>query len=395
MFHRMNAILMLFIFSIIVHAGDELHFLDKRQLQQLFENKKFDLLETKLDALQRAYEKDAYMEYPIWQAYTTFENADPSYETLLKQWQKTQSNSYVAHYAMGRYYLHLARMVRSTKWASEVLPVQFEEMNRYLKKAQSSFADALKANKMFSEAYVGTIEAGTLNGSNMMVVMTMAEGLKHFPLSWDIRWRYLGKQEPKWGGSMKEIERFVAETRSFYPKNKRLISLDGYADFTRADMAMRRENNMLKALKFVQDAIKMGPHVAAYYLLEGEIYHRVGNFDEELKSYAEAEKYIPQISWVYYTRALAYWGKGDMKQAEQELSKALEFDRYNPIYLVQRGDLYFQIGRQKKAVKDYEDSLLYGKWSMPVLQKLHRYYTDKHNSEKAAYYSDRIQQLIN
>lgn len=378
MFFRLVSVCIFLCFSFLfANAESKLYFLDKNQLQKLFESKQFDELERKLDKLQIDYEHNASMEYPIWQAYTTFENADPEYKFILKEWLVTSPDSYIVNYASGRYYLHLARITRGSSWGSTVLPEQYEEMDRYLDKAQNYFLDAAKKNDRFSEAYVGLIEVAIHKYSRAMTSMIIEDALNRFPLSLNIRWRYLESQQPKWGGSLEEIDRFVEETRLFYDQNWRLSILDGYEDMTRADMALIREKDIMKAQKFITDAIKKGPTAGAYYLQAGRIFNRSHNYDKELEYYTEAEKYAPQISYINYVKAVAYWNKSDMKRTKVYLDEALKFDRYNPKYLAFRGRLFERIGKQNEAIADYENSLLYGKWNTEVLQKLYDHYSVK------------------
>ncbi|MBN2039116.1 MAG: tetratricopeptide repeat protein [Spirochaetes bacterium] len=89
----------------------------------------------------------------------------------------------------------------------------------------------------------------------------------------------------------------------------------------------------------------------------GIIYDERGNYDKAVEHYLRALKYDKNSVIAYRNLAIAYRHKKDYSNAEEAVRNVLKIDSQNVQNLILLGNILFEQGRYKDAIKEYGEAL--------------------------------------
>ena len=92
---------------------------------------------------------------------------------------------------------------------------------------------------------------------------------------------------------------------------------------------------------------------AKEYLLRGNDYDNLGQYEKAIKDYDEAIRLDPQRAVAYYNRGFTYDNLGQYEKAIQDYDEAIRLDPQDALAYYNRGVAYYQLGQQEQADRDF------------------------------------------
>ncbi len=349
----------IFVFATTANAGYPADAFDKKAVIQLLKDENFDRLDQVLSDLQVAYEKGKRDELEVAHAFDAFGNSDPELEARLNAWLKQKPNSFAAHLANAEYHMNIGWHARGGRWAKDTQEKQFAKMKAYFRVAGEEFNRVIMINPQVMPAYRGLIRRSYAFEGNDVTEQIVRQGLKIRPASYLIHYQYLWSLQPKWGGSLQQIEKHLESIRQYYTTNPRLRNLEAYPDYVEANQIPWRECQ--NATSIFNEALKKGD-LAHVYKERGNNHRCLGNKQAAIKDFSTAIKLSPQSSGYLRSRGYMYYRMKEYQQALSDFDEAIALDRMNPKALRDRGNVYYAMNRPNSALQDLNDALSYGSY---------------------------------
>lgn len=129
-------------------------------------------------------------------------------------------------------------------------------------------------------------------------------------------------------------------------------AVNGY--LLRADIAIHRNKDYEKALKDMDQAIRLQPKYAGYFINRAYIRYRLDDYFGAMSDYDYALQLDPTNYVAYYNRALLRMEVHDFNKAIQDLSQVLTMKPMEYRALFNRAMLYREIGDYANALKDID-----------------------------------------
>ena len=137
------------------------------------------------------------------------------------------------------------------------------------------------------------------------------------------------------------------------PKNSIVISNRAYY--------RERIGDFIGALKDHNLLIELFPKSWMYYNNRGNLKSKMGDNMGAMSDYNQGIEYSNsdyQKSSLYQERSILKLNLGDYRGALADINKSIELDKNNEwCNIVQRGHIYYAMGKYKLAIKDYKNSL--------------------------------------
>ena len=106
------------------------------------------------------------------------------------------------------------------------------------------------------------------------------------------------------------------------------------------------------ALSYLDACIKQKPDYFEAYLVRGELYLGIGEFEKALNDLNTAIKIAPSVAHSYHSRGNLYGMKGDVNKAFDDFNKAIECDANLLGAYVGRSSMYLRKKEFQKAIDD-------------------------------------------
>ena len=129
----------------------------------------------------------------------------------------------------------------------------------------------------------------------------------------------------------------------------------GFACQNRADEATTTEVKQQeheKAIKHYTKAIKSKPDFTAAYNNRGNVYSRIGKFQNAIEDFPEAIDIQPDGDYAYYNRGVTYGHIGDYNRAIEDYDKAIEIQPDLAELYHNRGEALLHLNEMEKAKAD-------------------------------------------
>lgn len=278
---------------------------DKAELIQELRDRKFQVLDTKLNSYQKAFEGNVLEEGNLEIAFDAFNFTDPALSPILDEWVKSEPASYPAHMARAKYLLALGWQARGDRYVDETSEQQFSEMSRLLGESVKDAAAAIRLNAKASVAYASIIEAAKADSDYKVMESVYAASLKSVPLSLSTRVSVMRALRPRWGGSYEAMAKFAEQAQKYVTQNPRLESLKGYADMDKGDLAWQ-DGDLKGAIRYCDQALDKGGDFASAYWKRGGVYEALQRYDEALEDLSRANRLRPQDPSILETLAYVY-----------------------------------------------------------------------------------------
>jgi len=113
-----------------------------------------------------------------------------------------------------------------------------------------------------------------------------------------------------------------------------------------------------QAIKDLDKAIHLKPDFALAYANRGRTYDELGQYQRSIKDYDKAISYKPVWAYnVFYSRGCAYDKIGHHQQAIQDISESIRLKPDFSKAYHERGFLYAKLGQYQLAIKDYNERI--------------------------------------
>jgi TPR repeat protein len=174
---------------------------------------KFALLDSHFSELQREYVGGTLSDEDLRNAFRVFYPANPALEAKYDAWVGQFPKSYVAHVARGIYLKKLGQESRGDDFIQNTGEKQIDGMNRAFEKAMTDFHASAELSEKPLLTYVHALDItryyGTADESRELLDLATTID----PGSFIARQKYMIAIEPRWGGSMREMQDFLEESR--------------------------------------------------------------------------------------------------------------------------------------------------------------------------------------
>jgi len=148
-----------------------------------------------------------------------FRNGSEETRALMDAWKRQSPASPFALAASGTAYVQMAQEMRGSNYASKTSQSSFESMDRLLGLARAELDQAAKLQPKFTAAYTAMIYAAALEDDDAYAVSAARRGLAADPANYTIYARLVWMAQPKWGGSIGEMQRIIAGAQYHASKN--------------------------------------------------------------------------------------------------------------------------------------------------------------------------------
>lgn len=354
------------------------------ELIRLLRKKDFALLESTIQGYFDEFSENVVYEGKVIDAFNAF-GFEPDILEELDEWHQAFPDSPFPRLAKGAAYRRLGWDVRGGGYASGTSDEQFISMRHYFNLADEEYIDALNLNPKLSPAYCGLIDMAAARSMKYDKSKWYLQGTREIPDSYNIRWCYLHKLLPQWGGSFEEMELFVARAMQRQGDNPRMLLLQPYYLYFLAK-SYTADNHYEKAIIEMTKSIRHTKRWynfytrGKYYKLVGEyelaladmesanearpdaydplkekilILKKLGRLEEALTLSNHAIFIYPKHHTLYNYRGLIYWDLNDHERAHTDYSAALELNPNSAYAWKQRGVLnHYYLNNSAQAIAD-------------------------------------------
>jgi tetratricopeptide (TPR) repeat protein len=345
--------------------------------------RRFDQLETLLEASRKAALEDPARELDFEIAFLAFRIGDPGARAHLDAWVAAKPRSWAARLARGRYLSRQAYIARGGGLSRETTEKQFSAMRELLSTARRDIDAALQLEPRLTEAYTLLIDQASSEQADPQVCRDLAAKAFAFaPGNLRIWERLLSCLEPRWGGSRRELQAAIAESQKDARRNPRLLALRGWLDGDQAWSAgiaageareSKKEAERKQALELAArlwgQALGYGGHWT-YYKGRADNLVRLERYAEACADVTRALELLPEDPELLLDRAACNHGLGRYEQAKNDLLQARELDPGEPRLAGQQKRLIARL--ENEAQKGYEEGrfaaaiVLYDLWAQIV-----------------------------
>ena len=113
----------------------------------------------------------------------------------------------------------------------------------------------------------------------------------------------------------------------------------------------------IKAIEYLNNAIKLQPNHANVYNNRGIAYASLGQYQLAIDDYNKAIRLEPDHASAYNNRGNAYANLGQHQQAIDDFNHVLRLEPNHASAYNNRGIAYFKLGQYKRAIVDYNKAL--------------------------------------
>jgi len=323
----------------------------QRQIIDLLDKRDYAALEGLLGGHQWAFEADSGSSRQLENAFGAFRKVPRSGESALNEWVGKYPASYAALVARGSYYHAQGLDARGTAFLKDTPDENVEAMRVYLSKARRDLERSLKLTQ---KPYLSRLLLMSLTrtaGSRRGAKAQYGEAVKLAPQSVELRLAYMSSLEPRWGGSLAEMEAFAAESRT------QLKDPDAAARVTARIPAYRaherqREKDFTQALQLYDESIAL--YADARALCERS--YVLSQLKRDAEAFADVKLALSKVRDIHYCleRAVSVAARSNAADdAIDVLNLVIEVDPRSHHAYNQRGWKHQQQGRQELAFQDY------------------------------------------
>lgn len=157
--------------------------------------------------------------------YGSFPYPSPEVRRLIDAWKRQSPDSAFALAASGMSYKAMAARARGTLVARDTPPENFERMHELLAFAVTDLDKAVTLEPRMTPAYATMVSIGMLESDNGYAERAARKGLGVQPSNYSIYTMLMWRAEPKWGGSLREMQDLGIEAQKHVKENPMLRML--------------------------------------------------------------------------------------------------------------------------------------------------------------------------
>lgn len=323
----------------------------QRQVIGLLDKRDYAELERLLGGHQWAFEADPDTARQLENAFGAFRKVPRSGEAALTEWVGKYPASYAALVARGSYYYAQGLDARGTAFIKDTPDESVEAMRAYMAKARRDLERSLKLTQKPYLSRLLLMSVTRIAGGRRGAKAQYTEAVKLAPQSVELRLAYLSSLEPRWGGSLAEMEAFAAESRAQLkdPESAARVAarIPAYRAYER-----QQEKDFTQALQLYDESIAL--YADARALCERS--YVLSQLKRDAEAFADVKLALSKVRDIRYCLERAVSAAARSNAAEdviEVLNLVIEVDPRSHHAYNQRGWRHQQQGRQELAFRDY------------------------------------------
>lgn len=214
----------------------------EQELRKLLQEEQFTRLEAILSEIEKKYQIDVNYESAYTKAYFVFNKkggGKPSFKVFpenteknslmpyLDKWVENSPTSHAAYCARGIYKVSLAWEYRGTKSVQETPKENLLEMHRQMQDAKQDLQRAIKLYPALVPAYIELIDIAKNTEGLEEAKRWFQQAIQADPRTYYVRVGYMLALEPRWLGSLEQMEAFAQESAQYASVNPRVWTFQG------------------------------------------------------------------------------------------------------------------------------------------------------------------------
>ena len=316
----------------------------------------------------------------------------PATRALLDAWKRQSPQSPYALAASGLSYVAMAQAARGSEYAYKTSQDQFQSMERLLEEARTDLDAATKLDPNVTPAYAGMLYVAMLGSDGAYAANAARQALAVDPANYPIYARLAWMSQPKWGGSVPEVQGVVAAAQRHAQANPLLLLLlserqGGDAYVENCSCSWEQENDIYQHL-FAE------PGTVGMLMSGAEEARRANSLQLEMIYLSQVLRFDPGQLLYRQARVYALSGVGQHEWALAEGNSLVAMAPQDENSYEARGLAYEQDDQGDRAVQDFEQALRVNpddKWALMHLGKLYAY--NLHDWDKAWVLANRMVQV--
>lgn len=330
------------------------------QCRRLLREEKYAELNALLAGLEVDAEQDVAKEARLFLAYKAFDESVSEYEENFSKWVSATPKNYQPYLARAEFYYDMAWKARGHKWASETKEEQFDEMNRYLRKASGDLDAALEINNRNMVIYSLLIRIIKTGADKEAMVTVLNAAIEKNPATYEVRRVFVYAITPKWGGSYDMMQGFAKYSQQSIGLNPRLSLLLGAA-YREYGSKQSSDHTYSKAIESYTKALNAGE---SHDVLgdRGETYYRMEEYEKAIADLSRAVELYPEEYSHYYWRSKTYYKLEKVEQALEDIEVALMLAPYDENNRGQHERVIWKLdnlGYEQAKLHNYDKALRY------------------------------------
>ena len=237
------------------------------EIKAVFQDDHPELLEQKFQSYQDANLSDPNQRGLLGRAMGVFAVDDPEVGAFVDKWISLAPHSRFALLARGILYVRLAYDARGSDTRGNTSQDNFRRMHELMAKGRADLEAALAADPKLITAYVELIRLGPATGDRELIEYAARAALAVDPTDVDVYLMWMRACQPRWGGSMWQMQEVAKKAAEHLDRNPRLALIMekpvAYpatlaVDMRNADLVMRTLDTALQISPSVSDFEKAG-----------------------------------------------------------------------------------------------------------------------------------------
>jgi predicted Zn-dependent protease len=323
----------------------------QRHVIKLLEAEDYAELERLLGGYQQAFEADPGISAKLENAFLAFRKVPPGAERALNEWVSRHRSSYAALAARGSFHYFQGLEARGTGYIKDTPEDNLRAMRAHLDKAVSDLGRSLPLTQKPYLSHLTLMSIARTLGNRRDEQAQYREAVKLAPQSVELRLAHMASLEPRWGGSLRQMEAFLAESRTELSDP---VSVNRLAARIPAYRAHERQNaqQFEQALKLYDETI--GLYASAGALCERSyVLSRLQRNAEALADVREALSKARDVRYCLEQAVAVAAVAGNAQEIIEMMTLVIEVDPASSHAHNQRGWRYQQQGRAEAAFQDF------------------------------------------
>jgi len=338
----------------------------------IVKNRNIDELEFHYSNLIMEYQTGAKDELVLYRFFEAFKSSGTIFESNLHDWLEMYPDSIAAKLALGHYYLHIGWLSRGTRWRKDTNVEQIGNMSQNFNLAHKYYLEVVHQDPSMILAYEGMMSIAMAMGDDKLKSDVTKQALDVHPDSYVFNFKRLFAMQPKWGGSIEEINRAIDSIEPLFSKNMNLELLEGFETYAVVNEMTRMKSGKetcALVLPVLDRAIELYPD-EYLYIRRAEIYRCMLEYEESIANYDMALHMSSDNYDSYIGRGYTYFYMHEYKKSIDDLNLAILLDELNPKANRYRGMSHYYSNKYNEAIVDFKTSLIYEPYNSYVHKML-------------------------
>jgi hypothetical protein len=181
------------------------------QTSSTLRSQQYQQLDSRYSAIQRRFENGELTGDELRAEFREFYPTDADLAPKFDAWVAQFPMSYVARVARGIYYKKVGFEARGTNYIKDTSQSQIDAMTAAFEKSVADLRDSLNMDPKPFLSYFHLLDIGMSVGAKENLRALFDRAIALDPSSYAVRLKYMVTLEPRWGGSMDEMQSFYAE----------------------------------------------------------------------------------------------------------------------------------------------------------------------------------------